>query len=93
MAGVAITGLDVMPTRSGARVVTVTLSAAASVDLDVLAPSGKVVATVARGRAAVQGVNQLFWSGTVAPGLYLVRATATAGRASIQSMRPVVITR
>ncbi len=89
-----ITGLDVTPTRSGTRVVRLTLSLSAAVDLDVLSPAGRVVATVSHGRALPAGVNQLVWGGPVQPGLYLLRATATSEEGlRVQTVRPAVVTR
>ncbi len=93
-AAISITGLDVSALRSNVRSVRFTLSAPASVDVDVLSPAGRVVANVARSRAATAGVNQFVWSGPAAPGMYLVRTTATTEEgASVQALRPVVITR
>ena len=92
--GVAITGLEVAPLRSNTRVVRFTLSTDASVDLEILSPSGRTVATVARGRAFMQGVNQAVWSGPAAPGLYLLRAAATAEDGGVvQAVRPVAVVR
>ena len=63
-------------------------------DLDLLAPTGRVVGVVARAHAAASGLNQMLWSGTLSPGIYLLRATATTDEgAAAQAVRPVVVTR
>jgi FlgD Ig-like domain len=77
----ALTGLAVVPARSGAEVF-FTLSAAAEVSVDVLNLAGRRVATPAHALACAEGTQGLIWSGRAAGGLqapagrYLVRVTA-----------------
>ncbi|MBI3944978.1 MAG: VWA domain-containing protein [Armatimonadetes bacterium] len=88
-----ITDLEIEPVRAG-RAVRFALSTAAVVDLEVVSPTGRVVAVVSRAHAAQAGINRVVWSGSVSPGLYLVRATATTEEgARTQTIKPVIITR
>ncbi|HEX3000119.1 MAG TPA: hypothetical protein VHR86_07775, partial [Armatimonadota bacterium] len=91
---VLVTGLEMTTTRGGTRSVRFTLSQEASIDLDVLSPTGSKVAAVARGRASVSGVNQVTWKGEVPAGIYLLRVTATTEDGQMmQTLRPVVLVR
>ncbi|MDH7570666.1 MAG: hypothetical protein QHJ73_13875, partial [Armatimonadota bacterium] len=91
---IAITGLSLQPLRGNSRAIGFTLSAPAAVDVEVVAPTGRVVAAVARKRAADAGHNQLVWTGPAAPGVYLLRATATNDEgACVQAVQPIVLTR
>jgi len=82
------------PGGGGAGTVRFTPSAEASVDLDVLSPTGRVVEMVTHGRAGAAGLNQVSWRGALGPGVYLLRATATTeDGTSVQAVRPVVVTR
>ena len=61
---------------------------------ELLAPTGRVAAMVARGRACTAGLNQVSWRAALGPGVYLLRATATTeDGTSVQAVRPVVVVR
>ncbi|NLC55302.1 MAG: hypothetical protein GX774_00510, partial [Armatimonadetes bacterium] len=93
-APVMITEVSLVSTRANSRVVRFGLSASATVDVEVVSPSGQSVGTLARGRASDPGTNQVVWSGPARPGTYLLRITATNDEgASVRVVRPIVITR
>ncbi len=89
---IAITGLDVVSSGRGtSRTVRFTLSAAATVEIEAVSPTGRRVASIARGRASEAGQNEVFWSQAVAPGIYMLRVTATTDEgATVQAVRPCV---
>ncbi|MDH7569429.1 MAG: hypothetical protein QHJ73_07580, partial [Armatimonadota bacterium] len=90
-----ISGLTLEAGRGpNSRVVRFVLSTDAAVDVEVMSPSGRVAAILGRGKPGRAGANEVTWSGAVAPGVYWLRATATADDGtSAQAVRPVVVTR
>ena len=84
-----IAGLSVLPTRSGARVLSFTLSMDASVDMDLVGPDGRVLSSVSRGRASLAGMNQVVWWAPGGAGVDLERGPApTPEGARTQALRP-----
>jgi len=64
------------------------------VDVDVIGPTGRPVATVTRAQPARAGTNLVSWTGRVSPGIYLLRITARAEEGTVvQATRPVAIVR
>ncbi len=86
-ATLALTGASAAPTAAGAEIA-FTLSAPASVSVEVLNVAGRPVATLAADRPSSAGLQRIVWNGLSAQGLhmpsgrYLVRVTAAdaAGR-------------
>jgi hypothetical protein len=88
------------PTAAGGAEIALTLSADASVSVEILNIAGRPVRSLLRDRLASQGVNRLAWDGragsglTVPAGVYVVRATARAeGGAQAVSMSTVSLRR
>jgi len=77
----ALTGASAVSSASGAEIV-FTLSAPATVTVEVLNIAGRLVATVAASKSATAGLQRLAWNGASSQGLrapngmYLVRITA-----------------
>lgn len=91
---IAITNLEVVGSGRAGRIVRFHLSAAASVEVDVISPSGRLVRRLVAGRAMEAGANEVAWPAGTLPGIYLVRVLATTEEgASAQGIRPVVLTR
>jgi hypothetical protein len=98
-AALAVTGATALPTSRGAEIA-FSLSAPASVTVEVLNLAGRPVVILARDRPADPGSQRLAWSGLSAsgtaapPGRYLVRIiarSADGGQAS--ALLPVSLTR
>lgn len=92
--GMQLVGVGARTAGSGPRMVRFRISTEAVVDIRLLAPAGREVAMLAHRYSAVPGLNQLSWRGSLAPGLYLMEATATAedGTAT-KAVQPVVVVR
>jgi len=89
-----------VPNRAGGAQVAFTLSAPASVDVEVLNLAGRPVAKAATGRACEAGMNTVLWSGMsaagtrVPAGTYLVRIAArTAEGAKAEALATLRIER
>ena len=89
-----VTGVEIAALRGTARAVRLTLSAPANVDVVIVTPAGRTLSEVTRARALPSGTSEVYWNGAVAPGIYLVRVTATGDDGTqVQSVRPAVVTR
>ncbi|MBI3946030.1 MAG: peptidoglycan DD-metalloendopeptidase family protein, partial [Armatimonadetes bacterium] len=95
----AITDVEVIPSRSG-RSIAFTLSAPASVAVEILSPTGRTVRRVVTGRLAPAGRTRVAWDGrdergvSAPSGILLVQVTATAeSGATARAVRPVVLVR
>ena len=84
-----VTALVAAPTRGGGAQVTFTLSAAASVTIQVLNVAGRPIAIIARAAELSQGTQTLVWSGcsdsglAVPSGVYVIRVQARGADGSV----------